>query len=113
MLVRALYGSFAVLVALGAAGIAQAQTGSNVHGGLSSNGGTISAPNVNTVNGINPNGTPRETAPGASMTVGAGNSTMIPGIAGGANEPPITTPGGAPPAGIAVPTINGQPATAP
>jgi hypothetical protein len=113
MLVRALFTLSAMLLVLGAGGHAYAQTGSNVHSGLSSNGGTISAPNVNTVNGINPNGTPRETAPGASMTVGAGNSTMIPGIAGGANEPPITTPSGAPPAGIAVPTINGQPATTP
>ncbi len=113
MLARVFLYSSAVLLALGAGGYACAQTGSNVRSGLSSNGGTISAPNVNTVNGINPNGTPRETSPGASMTVGAGNSTMIPGIAGGANGPPITTPNGAPPAGIAVPTINGQAATAP
>jgi hypothetical protein len=113
MQVRTLYYTAAILFAIGIAGVAQAQTGSNVHSGLSSNGGTISAPNVNTVNGINANGTPRETSPGASMTVGAGNSTMIPGIAGGPNGPPITTPGATPPAGIAVPTINGEPATAP
>jgi hypothetical protein len=85
---------------------AYAQTGNDVHSGLGSNAGTIQGGNINDVNGINANGTPKSQSPGASMTVGAGNSTMIPGVAGGPATPPLSTLTN-PPAGIAIPTING------
>jgi hypothetical protein len=62
---------------------ALAQTGGAVNGGLNSNSGSMMGPNINVVNGINANGTPRQQSPGASMTNGAGNSTMTPGVTGG------------------------------
>lgn len=64
------------------AGSAWAQGIGGVNGGFNSDGGVMSGANINRVNGINPNGTPRQQDPGASMTNGAGNSTMTPGVAG-------------------------------
>ncbi|HQT65604.1 MAG: hypothetical protein B7Z75_05985 [Acidocella sp. 20-57-95] len=61
---------------------AMAQTGNAVGSGLGSNSGSMSGPNIDVVNGTNANGTPRQQSPGSSMTVGAGNSTMLPGITG-------------------------------
>jgi len=61
-----------------------AQTGGAVNGGLNSDSGSMMGPNINVVNGINANGTPRQQSPGSSMTNGAGNSTMTPGVTGGA-----------------------------
>lgn len=61
---------------------ALAQEMNGVNGGLNSDNGAISAANINRVNGINANGTPRQQDPGASMTNGAGNSAMTPGITG-------------------------------
>jgi len=61
---------------------AHAQVGSAVNGGLNGDSGSINGPNINVVNGINANGTPRQQSPGSSMTNGAGNSTMTPGVAG-------------------------------
>jgi hypothetical protein len=89
---------------------AHAQTGNAVNSGVSSNAGTMTGPNINVVNGVNHNGTPKQQSPGASMTVGAGNSTMIPGVTGGGSIP--SSPG-TPPAGIATPTITSSPATTP
>jgi hypothetical protein len=58
--------------------------------------------------GTNPNGTPRQLLPGASMTNGAGNGTMTPGITGGSIQPPpILSFLRRQPATI--PTITGQP----
>lgn len=90
---------------LATAGAAAAQVGNGVNSGVASNNGVINGPNIDRVNGINPNGTPKQQSPGSSMTVGAGNSTMIPGIAGGANAP-TTAPQKN---GIVTPTINGKP----
>jgi hypothetical protein len=61
---------------------AHAQVGSAVNGGLNGDSGSMNGPNINVVNGINANGTPRQQSPGSSMTNGAGNSTMTPGVAG-------------------------------
>jgi hypothetical protein len=61
---------------------AHAQVGSSVNGGLNGDSGSMNGPNINVVNGINANGTPRQQSPGSSMTNGAGNSTMTPGVAG-------------------------------
>jgi hypothetical protein len=63
---------------------AHAQVGSAVNGGLNGDSGSMNGPNINVVNGINANGTPRQQSPGSSMTNGAGNSTMTPGVAGNA-----------------------------
>ena len=63
-------------------GKAPAQEMSGVNGGLNSDNGAMSGANINRVNGINANGTPRQQDPGASMTNGAGNSTMSPGVTG-------------------------------
>jgi hypothetical protein len=79
-----------------------AQTGNSVGSGLSGNAGTMSGPNIDQVNGTNANGTPMAQSPGASMTVGAGNSTMLPGITGGS-----AAAKGAPPPKIVHGTING------
>jgi hypothetical protein len=65
---------------IGGSAVAQEMTG--VNGGFNSDNGAISGANINRVNGINANGTPRQQDPGASMTNGAGNSTMTPGVAG-------------------------------
>ena len=79
----------AVGLAFGMAGSAIAQqVGNEVNGGLNSNGGAMYGPTINRVLGTNRNGTPRQLLPGASMTNGAGNSTMTPGIAGGSVQPP-------------------------
>jgi hypothetical protein len=75
---------------------ALAQTGSAVNGGLNSDSGSMMGPNINVVNGTNANGTPRQQSPGSSMTNGAGNSTMTPGVAGnGGTAVPSTPPIGA------------------
>lgn len=84
------------------ASAAFAQTGNGVGSGLGSNAGTMSGPNIDTVNGTNANGTPMSQSPGASMTVGAGNSDMLPGITGGS-----AAPKGAPPPKIVHGTTNG------
>ena len=79
-----MFSRLAVLVfylALG--GSALAQTGNDVNSGVGSNAGSMTGPNIDVVNGTNANGTPRQQSPGSSMTVGAGNSTMLPGITGG------------------------------
>jgi hypothetical protein len=62
---------------------AHAQVGGAVNGGLNGDSGSMNGANINVVNGINANGTPRQQSPGSSMTNGAGNSTMTPGVAGG------------------------------
>ena len=62
-------------------GVALAQVG-GVSGGLNSDSGAMSGGTINRVNGINANGTPRQQDPGASMTNGAGNSAMTPGVTG-------------------------------
>ena len=96
----------AVCLAFGMAGSAAAQQiGGEVNGGLNSDGGAMYGPNINRVLGTNPNGTPRQLSPGASMTNGAGNSTMTPGVTGGSITPP---PLRGLPRGYATPTINGQ-----
>lgn len=61
---------------------APAQEMGGVNGGANSDNGVLYGPNINRVNGINANGTPRQQDPGASMTNGAGNSTMTPGVTG-------------------------------
>lgn len=66
----------------GLSGNAMAQEMTGVNGGLNSNNGAIYGATINRVNGINANGTPRQQNPGASMTNGAGNSTMTPGVTG-------------------------------
>lgn len=91
--------------------MAAAQVGNAVNSGVGSDNGAISGPNIDRVNGVNANGTPKQQSPGSSMTVGAGNSTMIPGIAGGPNAP-ITAPSATGNTGIVTPTINGQPVKA-
>lgn len=67
----------------GAAGIgsqqAAAQAVGNVSGGLNSNNGAIYGSTINRVLGTNPNGTPRQQNPGASMTNGTGSGVMGPG----------------------------------
>jgi hypothetical protein len=85
----------AAAVYVGLAGVALAQSGGAVNSGVNSDAGSMSGPNIDVVNGINANGTPRQQSPGASMTNGAGNSTMIPGVAGGSvgNAPAGTTHG--------------------
>lgn len=91
-------GLLAAIGCMGVAGIAVtqawAQTGNAVNSGLNSDGGAMSGPNINRVNGINANGTPMQQSPGSSMTNGAGNSTMTPGVV-----PPTVT---------VKPTINGS-----
>jgi hypothetical protein len=91
---------------LAGAGFAAAQTGNGVNSGLNSDGGSLYAPNIDRVIGTNANGTPRQESPGSSMTNGAGNSTMTPGVAGSSTT---ATGGTAPGNGIAIPTINGLP----
>ena len=98
----------AVCLALGMAGNALAQVGGEVNGGLNSDGGAMYGATINRVLGTNPNGTPRQLLPGASMTNGAGNSTMTPGVTGGSIQPP---PIRGLLHGYAIPTINGQPTT--
>jgi hypothetical protein len=94
---------------LGLPGLAAAQQiGNAVNSGLNADSGSMNGPGVNIVNGINRNGTPRQQSPGASMTNGAGNSTMTPGITGA----PGATGQTAPPKGITIPTLNGQTSTA-
>lgn len=88
--------------------LALAQSGSAVGSGIGSNQNSMTGPNIDTANGINANGTPKSQSPGASMTVGAGNSTMIPGTAGGTTTQPAIL--GGPPTGTVTPTINGAPA---
>lgn len=91
------FGLLGAISCIGSSGIvvtqAWAQTGNGVNSGLNSDGGAMSGPNINRVNGINANGTPRQQLPGSSMTNGAGNSTMTPGVV-----PPTVT---------VAPTING------
>jgi hypothetical protein len=69
-----------------------AQTGNSVGSGLSGNAGTMHGANIDNVNGTNANGTPMSQSPGASMTVGAGNSTMLPSITGGSAVPSHIVP---------------------
>jgi hypothetical protein len=59
-----------------------AQDLAGVNGGLNSDNGAISGATINRVNGMNANGTPRQQNAGASMTNGAGNSYMTPGVTG-------------------------------
>jgi hypothetical protein len=84
------------------------QIGGDVRTGVNGNSGSMFGPNIDMVNGTNANGTPRQLLPGASMTNGAGNSTMTPGITGGSITPNAPV---APPTGIAIPTLNGQAST--
>jgi hypothetical protein len=91
-----LSGAVACGLGLGCAG-ALAQGFSSVNGGVNSDGGAMTGPLVNRVNGINANGTPRQQGPGASMTNGAGNSYMTPGVTGSPSGnvglgPPQTVP---------------------
>jgi hypothetical protein len=79
----------------GAGGMAWAQVG-GVNGGLNSDNGAITGGDINRVNGINPNGTPRQQDPGASMTNGAGTGAMTPNVTG-------ATTGGAGNIGLGVP----------
>ncbi|GLR67876.1 hypothetical protein GCM10010909_25570 [Acidocella aquatica] len=90
-------------LSLAFSGAALAQTGSNVNSGLNSDSHAMYGPNINVVNGINANGTPRQQSPGASMTNGAGNSTMTPGVTGNRKS----TSGPAPKITITKPTISG------
>lgn len=89
--------------------VGQAQVGSAVNGGLNGDSGSMNGPNINVVNGINANGTPRQQSPGSSMTNGAGNSTMTPRVTGGGGPgvayPPAigTTKGTVTPTGGAAP----------
>lgn len=100
-----LRGLLTVGLVLGLSGHALAQVGGEVNGGLNSDGGAMYGANINRVLGTNPNGTPRQLLPGASMTNGAGNSTMTPGVTGGSIQPP---PIRGLLHGYAIPTINGQ-----
>jgi hypothetical protein len=86
------------------------QVGSDVRSGLNADSGSMNGPNIDVVNGINANGTPRQLSPGASMTNGAGNSTMTPGVTGGSIAPPGQN---APPKGFTIPTLNGQTSVTP
>jgi len=86
-------------------GIAEAQTGGDVNQGLNSDGGAMSGANIDRTPGMNANGTPKQLSPGASMTDGAGNSTMTPGLTGPVGGTGSPTP---PPVIITKPTINGQ-----
>jgi len=92
-------------LAILAAGSAAAQTGGDVNQGLNSDGGAMSGATIDRTPGMNANGTPKQLSPGSSMTDGAGNSTMTPGLTG-----PVGGPAGssAPPLVITKPTINGQ-----
>ncbi|OYV24384.1 MAG: hypothetical protein B7W99_02615 [Rhodospirillales bacterium 20-58-10] len=91
------FAALAFYLALALGGTALAQTGNDVHAGVGSNAGSMTGPNIDVVNGTNANGTPRQQSPGSSMTVGAGNSTMLPGITGGTSakatlpKPTVTT----------------------
>ena len=95
----------AAVFVLGGFGLASAQVQFGVNGGLNSNGGAMSGDTINRVPGTNPNGTPRQQLPGASMTNGAGYATMTPGVTGGSARPGS---GLAPPKIITLPTINGK-----
>ncbi len=64
-------------------GAALAQSGSDVKSGINSDSHAMYGPNIDVVNGVNANGTMRQQSPGSSMTNGAGNSTMTPGVTGG------------------------------
>jgi hypothetical protein len=79
---RSSLGLLAAVFCFGVSSVAVAQVGNGVSGDFNSDNGAMSAPNINRVNGINANGTPRQQSPGSSMTVGAGNSTMTPGVTG-------------------------------
>ncbi len=88
----------ACIFCISTTGAAFAQTGNAVHSGLGSNDSVMSGPNINVVNGVNANGTPKQQSPGSSMTVGAGNSTTTPGVTGDSGtgevlELPKLTPG--------------------
>lgn len=72
----------AVFFSFSSFGLAAAQIGSDVRSGVNSNSGAMSGPFVDRVAGINANGTPRQQSPGSSMTNGAGNSYMTPGLTG-------------------------------
>jgi hypothetical protein len=90
-----------------------AQVGSAVNGGLNGDSGSMNGPNINVVNGTNANGTPRQLSPGSSMTNGAGNSTMTPGVAGNsggaiAAVPPGTATGNAAGTVRVAPPVNGN-----
>jgi hypothetical protein len=91
---------------------AAAQMGSAVNGGLNGDSGSMNGASINVVNGINANGTPRQQSPGSSMTNGAGNSTMTPGVTGNggggiAAIPPGTATGNAAGAVKVAPPANG------
>jgi hypothetical protein len=63
-----------------------AQSDFDVNGGLNSDGGAMSGPDINRVSGTNSNGTPRQQSAGSSMTNGAGNSYMSRGLTGNTNR---------------------------
>jgi hypothetical protein len=88
-------GIFTAAMLCGAGSSAFAQVG-GVNGGLNSDNGAIYGGAINRVNGINPNGTPRQQDPGASMTNGAGTGAMTPNVTG-------ATTGGAGNIGLGVP----------
>ncbi len=75
-------GLFAAALSACLGGTALAQVGNSVNGDLNSDSGAMSGANINRVNGMNANGTPRQQDPGSSMTNGAGNSTMTPNVTG-------------------------------
>jgi len=89
---------------------AHAQVGSAVNGGLNGDSGSMNGPNINVVNGINANGTPRQQSPGSSMTNGAGNSTMTPGVAGNGG---VSGAPSSPATGTTKGTVNTPPPNAP
>jgi hypothetical protein len=95
----------AILLCLCAPGLAAAQVGNGVNMGLNGDSDSMSGPAIDMVNGTNANGTPRQLLPGASMTNGAGNSYMTPGVTGGPVVPPRIF---APPTIITAPTLQGQ-----
>jgi hypothetical protein len=88
-------GLLTAALVCGAGGMAWAQVG-GVNGGLNSDNGAITGGDINRVNGINANGTPRQQDPGASMTNGAGTGAMTPNVTG-------ATTGGAGMVGSGVP----------
>ena len=89
-------GLLGLAISAGLGSVALAQTANGVSGDLNSDGGAMSGANINRVNGINANGTPRQQDAGASMTNGAGNSTMTPGVTGNNGNGPSGQPNAVP-----------------
>ncbi len=76
-------GLLTALILCSASSVASAQVG-GVSGGLNSDNGAITGGDINRVNGMNANGTPRQQDPGASITNGAGTGAMTPNVTGAA-----------------------------